>query len=71
GMIQRTGFQDQLEVAFKGMSGGMNTNALGDSRAILAESTRTQIPPPILDKIIDALSRSMVQTFMWTVVPAG
>ena len=35
----------------------MNTNALGDSRAILSESARSQIPPQILDKIIDALSR--------------
>ncbi|MES9754595.1 MFS transporter, partial [Bacillus wiedmannii] len=71
GMIQRTGFQDQLEEAFKGMSGGMNTNALGDSRAILSESARSQIPPQILDKIIDALSSSIVQTFMWALVPAG
>ncbi|MGH1076937.1 MFS transporter, partial [Bacillus cereus] len=70
GMIQRTGFQDQLEEAFKGMSGGMNTK-LGDSRAILSESARSQIPPQILDKIIDALSSSIVQTFMWALVPAG
>ncbi|MED1518321.1 MFS transporter, partial [Bacillus paranthracis] len=70
GMIQRPGFQDQLE-AFKGMNGGMNTNALGDSRAILSESARSQIPPQILDKIIDALSSSIVQTFMWALVPAG
>lgn len=71
GMIQRTGFQNQLEEEFKGMSGGMNTNALGDSRAILSESARSQIPPQILDKIIDALSSSIVQTFMWALVPAG
>ena len=32
----------------------MNTK-LGDSRAILSESARSQIPPQILDKIIDAL----------------
>ena len=70
GMIQRTGFQDQLEEAFKGMSWGMNTK-LGDSRAILSESARSQIPPQILDKIIDALSSSIVQTFMWALVPAG
>ena len=49
----------------------MNTNALGDSRAILSESARSQIPPQILDKIIDALSSSIVQTFMWALVPAG
>ena len=70
GMIQRTGFKDQLEEAFKGMSWGMNTK-LGDSRAILSESARSQIPPQILDKIIDALSSSIVQTFMWALVPAG
>ena len=49
----------------------MNTNALGDSRAILSEAARSQIPPQILDKIIDALSSSIVQTFMWALVPAG
>ena len=49
----------------------MNTNALGDSRAILSESARSQIPPQILDKIIEALSSSIVQTFMWALVPAG
>ena len=49
----------------------MNTNTLGDSRAILSESARSQIPPQILDKIIDALSSSIVQTFMWALVPAG
>ena len=49
----------------------MNTNALGDSRAILSESARSQIPSQILDKIIDALSSSIVQTFMWALVPAG
>lgn len=49
----------------------MNTNALGDSRAILSESARSQIPPQILDKIIDALSSSIVQTFMWALVPSG
>lgn len=49
----------------------MNTNALGDSRAILSESARSQIPPQILDKIIEALSSSIVQTFMWALVPAS
>lgn len=48
----------------------MNSNAVGDSRAILSESARSQIPPQILDKIIDALSSSIVQTFMWALVPA-
>lgn len=71
GMIQRTGFQDQLEEAFKGMDGGINSDALGDSRAILSEGARSQIPPQILDKIIEALSSSIVHTFMWALVPAG
>lgn len=71
GMIQRTGFQDQLEEAFKGMGSGMDSNALGDSRAILSEGARSQIPPQILDKIIEALSSSIIHTFMWALVPAG
>ncbi len=71
GMIQRTGFQEKLEEAFKGMGSGVGSNVLGDSRAILSEGARSQIPPQILDKIIEALSSSIVQTFIWALVPAG
>ncbi|MDM5155230.1 MDR family MFS transporter [Bacillus sp. DX1.1] len=71
GMIQRTGFQDQLEEAFKGMGGGLSSNSLSDSRAILSEGARSQIPSQILDKIIEALSSSIVYTFMWALAPAG
>lgn len=71
GMIQKIGFQDQLEETFKGMDGGINSNVLGDSRVILSEGARSQIPPQILDKIIEALSNSIVHTFMWALVPAS
>ncbi|MEI4828379.1 MDR family MFS transporter [Bacillus sp. FJAT-53711] len=71
GMIQRNDFQNQLEKAFSNVEGILKNGSFHDSRAILSEAARTQIPKPILDKVIDALSSSIVHTFMWALVPAG
>ena len=71
GMIQRNDFQNQLEKAFSNVGGILKNSSFHDSRAILSEAARTQIPKPILDKVIDALSSSIVHTFMWALVPAG
>jgi EmrB/QacA subfamily drug resistance transporter len=68
GTIQRNSFKGKLEDAFTGM-GPMPKG--GDSRALLQEQARKHMPPQILDKIIDALSGSIVHTFTWALVPAG
>ncbi|WML42135.1 MDR family MFS transporter [Neobacillus sp. OS1-2] len=67
GMIQRTDLKHGLEKAFS----GMGPMPKGDSRELLSEQARAQIPAPILDKITDALSSSIVHTFTWALVPAG
>jgi len=67
GMIQRTDFKEGLEKAFS----GMGPMPKGDSREFLSEQARAQIPAPILEKITDALSSSIVHTFTWALVPAG
>lgn len=67
GMIQRNSLNDKLSEAF----GGMGSMAQGDSRSLLSEEARSQIPPQILEKITEALSSSIVQTFTWALVPAG
>lgn len=70
GTIQRTSFSGKLEDIFSGMGPLPKGNVLGDSRALLSEQARKQIPPQILDKITEALSGSIVQTFTWALVPA-
>ncbi|MEH7336289.1 MDR family MFS transporter [Neobacillus drentensis] len=71
GTIQRSDFKEGLEKAFSGMGPMPKSGAFGDSRALLSEEARKNIPPQILDKITDALSSSIVHTFTWALVPAG
>ncbi len=49
----------------------MNTNAFRGFKSYSIRIGKISNPPQILDKIIDALSSSIVQTFMWALVPAG
>ncbi|CAH2715071.1 Multidrug resistance protein 3 [Neobacillus rhizosphaerae] len=67
GMIQRNNFSGKLADAFS----GMGPIPKGDSRQLLSEQARSQIPAPILEKITNALSSSIVHTFTWALVPAG
>jgi EmrB/QacA subfamily drug resistance transporter len=71
GTIQKNVFKGKLEDAFAGMGPMPKGGAFGDSRALLSEQARKLIPPQILDKITEALSNSIVHTFMWALVPAG
>lgn len=71
GTIQRGDFKEGLEKAFSGMGPIQKGSPFGDSRALLSEEARKQIPPQILEKITDALSSSIVHTFTWALVPAS
>jgi hypothetical protein len=71
GTIQRNNFNGRLEDAFSGMGPMAGGQTFGDSRSLLQEQARSQIPPQILDKITTALSGSIVHTFTWALVPAG
>ncbi|NRD77631.1 MFS transporter [Bacillus sp. BRMEA1] len=72
GTIQRSHFSSKLTDAFAGMGSMTKGQSFGnDSRALLSEQVRKQIPPQILEKITDALSSSIVHTFTWALVPAG
>jgi Na+/melibiose symporter-like transporter len=71
GTIQRSNFKGRLEDAFSGMGPMPKGQSFGDSRALLQEQARSQIPPQILEKITNALSGSIVHTFTWALVPAG
>ncbi|EGL17854.1 MULTISPECIES: MDR family MFS transporter [Paenibacillus] len=70
GIIQSHLFTNKLGAMFG--SGGQtpeNLN-LSDPSKILTPETRGQIPAQILDKITEALSSSLVQTFAWAIIPA-
>jgi EmrB/QacA subfamily drug resistance transporter len=69
GMIQKNVFSDQMKKAFTGM-GPMTNKGSFDPNTILKEDARAQIPVQVLDKITDALSTSIVHTFLWGMVPA-
>ncbi|MBW8349654.1 MFS transporter [Bacillus sp. IITD106] len=67
GIIQRNIFANSLTKEFPGMGNG---KGFGDSRQLLSPETRKEIPAPILEKITDALSSSIAQTFVWALIPA-
>jgi EmrB/QacA subfamily drug resistance transporter len=71
GTIQNKVFTNQLADAFKGMHGpaAFNPAQLNDARSIFESSERAQIPPMVLDKIVDAMSSSITYTFLLALIP--
>jgi EmrB/QacA subfamily drug resistance transporter len=70
GIIQSHKFANKLGTIF-GSGGQMPESVnLSDPSKILTPETRGHIPTEILDKITEALSSSLVQTFAWAIIPA-
>ncbi len=71
GTIQNNLFTDKLKEAFQGMQGaaGSSTFTIGDPRQLFEASQRSKIPGFILDKIVQAMSNSITNTFMLTLIP--
>ncbi|MBS4218106.1 MFS transporter [Bacillus sp. FJAT-49711] len=67
GIIQRNLFANKLSNEFAGIENG---NQFGSSRELLSPESRKEIPAPVLEKITNALSSSIAQTFMWALIPA-
>lgn len=67
GAIQTKIFQNKLTDIFGGMVGGMEK--FGDPREIFESSQRALIPPPILEKIVDAMSTSITYIFTLALIP--
>ncbi|WP_434481769.1 hypothetical protein [Paenibacillus glycanilyticus] len=69
GIIQSHLFSNKLTTAF---SGGQQTNEidLNDPSNILTPQMRDHISQPVLEKITEALTSSLVQTFAWASIPA-
>jgi EmrB/QacA subfamily drug resistance transporter len=68
GIIQRNIFSDHMNNSFEGSGQAFQGS---DPRSLLSPEARKAIPEPILEKITDALSSSIAQTFMWALIPAA
>ncbi|THF82771.1 MFS transporter [Cohnella fermenti] len=74
GILQRNSITSKMSEALAGGSGDGSATAGGESLGNLRESLtpekRAQIPPDVLDKIINAMSSSITHMFKWALVPA-
>ncbi|MBP1975408.1 EmrB/QacA subfamily drug resistance transporter [Cohnella thailandensis] len=71
GILQRNTLTSKLSESFaEGGGGAPAGESLGDLRESLTPEKRAQIPPDVLDKIIDAMSSSITHMFLWALVPA-
>ncbi|RUS46114.1 MDR family MFS transporter [Cohnella sp. AR92] len=72
GILQRNTLGTKMSDAF---AGGEGAGAVGGSFSNLRESLtpekRAQLPPDVLNKIIDAMSSSITHMFKWAIVPAA
>jgi hypothetical protein len=71
GIIQSHVFMRKLTDTFAGSGDQMpSEELLSDPHVLLSPETRAELPAPVLDKITEALSSSIVQTFAWGIIPA-
>lgn len=70
GIIQSHIFTNKLAATFSNADKMPEGIDLSDPSKILTPGTREQIPTSILDKITEALSSSLAQTFAWAIIPA-
>ncbi|OBZ16490.1 MULTISPECIES: MDR family MFS transporter [Bacillales] len=70
GIIQSHIFTNKLTAVFGGGGQLSESIDLSDPSKILTPGTREKIPVDILDKITEALSSSLVQTFAWAIIPS-
>jgi len=71
GAIQTNSFANKMAEAFKGMGGQGAAMNVEDPRQLFQSDARSQIPPEILDKIVNSLSDSITLTFMLALIPIG
>ncbi|MFB7816109.1 MDR family MFS transporter [Paenibacillus chitinolyticus] len=71
GIIQSHAFTRKLTESFAGQAQAPQGLDTSDARSLLDPAKRALIPAPVLDKITQALSSSIVHTFAWTVLPAA
>ncbi|MHA0855905.1 MDR family MFS transporter [Paenibacillus sp. CMAA1364] len=70
GTIQGNLFTSKLAEQFKGMGDTTaNLSNLPDPREIFNSEVRTTIPPEVLDRIINAMSSSISQIFLYALLP--
>ncbi|WP_172196422.1 MDR family MFS transporter [Saccharibacillus qingshengii] len=69
GAIQSSVLANRLAEAFAGQEGGAAAGFGGDLRQVFQSDVRSQIPPDILDKIVNAMSDSITAMFLYALVP--
>jgi EmrB/QacA subfamily drug resistance transporter len=69
GVLQRNLFTNKLTDSFAGMQGAGQFNGSRDTQGLLSLTARALIPAPVLEKITVALSSSIAEMFLWTMVP--
>ena len=76
GAIQNNVFMDKMNAAFNGMQGTENGGTTGltqfkmeDPQQIFQSGERAKMPEFILDKIVNAMSDSITDTFMIALIP--
>ncbi|CAM3958022.1 MDR family MFS transporter [Saccharibacillus endophyticus] len=67
GAIQSSVLASRLKDAFAGQEAG--GFAGGDLRSVFQSDVRSQIPPDILDKIVNAMSDSITSMFLFALIP--
>lgn len=72
GVIQGQALSARLATAFAGMEGGGAMEfGRSDMQTLFAEGARNQIPPAILERIVQAMSDSITQMFLLALIPIG
>jgi len=68
GILQRNVFTGKMADAFGGQA--PQGTSIQDPRELMSEQARANFPPEVLHKITGALSDSIVQMFLWALIPA-
>lgn len=73
GSIQTKMLTSEMKVGFAKLAGGSKESAgfMENVQTAFQPETRANIPPDILDVIVNAMSTSIATTFLWSLIPVG
>jgi EmrB/QacA subfamily drug resistance transporter len=72
GILQRNQFADKMTGLFTGSGGGsQSVSGTANAQSLLSPETRGHLSKEVLNQVVDALSSSISQTFVWAIVPAA
>ena len=73
GAIQTKLLTSEMTIGFAKLGGGGQDirGSIGNIQTVFQPETRANIPPDILDVIVNAMSTSISTTFFWSLIPVG